>query len=155
MDFNCYTGNRSSNPTQGDSLGKSASEWTLAWVYPSCLVRESGWVIIVSPSQGADETLTYIVSIIVAMGFLASCNSIIVEKICNVCNVVTVVCVVLCRYYDEKNIYLMFWSISFQRNKMFKLKNKKRQNMIKYYIKNWLNMQIRELWQIPTINHRP
>ena len=39
----------------------------------------------------------------------------------------------------------MFWSISFQRNKMFKLKNKKRLNMIKYYIKNWLNMQIREL----------
>ena len=108
-------------------------------------MREIGWVIIVSPSQGADKTLTYIVSIIVAMGFLASCNSIIVEKICNVCNVVTVVCVVSCQYYDEKNIYLMFWSISFQRNKMFKLKNKKRQNMIKYYIKNWLNMQIREL----------
>ena len=59
MDFDCYTGDRGSIPAHGDSLGKLMN---LRLGQPM-------------PVQGADETLTYKVSVISKMGFSASCNS--------------------------------------------------------------------------------
>ena len=63
MDFDCYTGDRSSIPTHDDSLGK----WmNLRLGKP--MPCEGNWV--------ADEILTYIVSINAKMGFSsASSNS--------------------------------------------------------------------------------
>ena len=67
MDFDCYTGDRSSIPTHGDSHGK--------WMNLSSgqpMLCEGNWVV--SPRYWRD-IVTYIVSIIAKMGFSASCNS--------------------------------------------------------------------------------
>ena len=62
MDFDCYTGDRSSIPTHSDSLGKWMN-LRLGWPMPC----EGNWVV--SPRCWQD--INYIVSIIAKMGFSA------------------------------------------------------------------------------------
>ena len=62
LDFDCYTGDRSSILTHRDSLGKWMNLTPASW---------ENWVV----SSRCYRTLTYIVSIFMKMGFSSSCNS--------------------------------------------------------------------------------